>query len=320
MDPAALDIFGLGQCALDSQMDPAALDIFGLGQCALDHVVSIDHYPAPDSKCEFGELVIQGGGPVATATVALTRWGLSCSFTGVIGDDAFGERIRASLEEENVPTDRLVVREGATSQVAFITAEPATVRRTIFWRRPTGAPLGPEEVDLDGVKRARILYTDGLYAEAALAACRVAKQHGTEVVVDAGSLREGILDIARLSDHFIVSATFARSYAGSEDPWETCRRLRELGPMVVGVTLGPKGCVALAGDDACTVPAHSVDARDTTGCGDVFHAGYAYGLLKGWPVDQRLDFGAWAAAEVARHLGGRRGIPSASDYPGMTRE
>ncbi len=68
-------------------------DIFGLGQCSLDCIGRIDAYPPPDVKCECSETVIQGGGPVATALVALSQWGISCAFTGVIGDDLFGSMI-----------------------------------------------------------------------------------------------------------------------------------------------------------------------------------------------------------------------------------
>jgi len=55
-------------------------------------------------------------------------------------------------------------------------------------------------------------------------------------------------------------------------------------------------------------------APDTTGCGDVFHAGFIYGLLKGWGVEKCLDFAAWAGAMVSLELGGRAGIPTVEDY------
>ena len=64
-------------------------DVFGLGQCSLDYVGRIPAWPHPDTKCEFHDMVIQGGGPVATALVALSRWGLACRFAGVAGDDPF---------------------------------------------------------------------------------------------------------------------------------------------------------------------------------------------------------------------------------------
>jgi sugar/nucleoside kinase (ribokinase family) len=57
-----------------------------------------------------------------------------------------------------------------------------------------------------------------------------------------------------------------------------------------------------------------MDTLDTTGCGDVFHAGITYGVLGGWDLKRSLDFAAWAAALVSTKLGGREGIPAAKDY------
>jgi sugar/nucleoside kinase (ribokinase family) len=82
---------------------------------------------------------------------------------------------------------------------------------------------------------------------------------------------------------------------------------------VAGVTLGEKGYVALHGRDVIQKPAYPVQAMDTTGCGDVFHAGFIYGLIQGWDVEKNLDLGAWAAARVSLRMGGRSGIPSLSD-------
>lgn len=282
--------------------------VFGLGQCSLDFIGVIAVYPPPDAKCEFHNLHIEGGGPVATAMVALRRWGVPVYFAGLVGDDDYGHRIVASLKEEGVDTGGVVVREGHTSQVAFIMTEPATARRTVFWQRPTGLPLQSKEIDVLKLPSSAMLYTDGLFMEAALHACRQAKRMGVPVFVDGGTLRKGMLELAHLSDCFIVSETFSRSL--SDDAATTCRRLAELGCPFVGVTLGAGGCVALARGAWIHQPAYPTNVADTTGCGDVFHAGVAYGLLRGWSPERCLDLGAWAAASVAAHLGGRRGIPT----------
>ncbi len=290
-------------------MSDKSFQVYGLGQCCLDYVGKVDTYPLPDVKCEFTEMVIQGGGPVATALVALARWSISCTFTGVIGDDQFGSIIKETLEDENVDTGGLLVRQGSDSQFAFILAEPGVGRRTIFWRRPTGSPPSPEEIDYSSVRKAEVFHTDGLFTEASLAAASAAKEAGVQVVVDAGSLRGGMLDLARLSDYFLASETFADELVGQGKPLQACHELAELGPHVVGVTLGPKGYVALDGGRIIERPAYQVEAVDTTGCGDVFHAGFIYGLLKRWKVDKSLDFAAWTAAQVSLQLGGRAGIP-----------
>lgn len=279
----------------------------------------MDRFPEPDSKCEFHDLTIQGGGPVATALVALSRWGKRCFFCGVVGDDAFGSAIADSLRSEGIETQGILIREGCGSQFAFIAAEGGTGRRTIFWRRPTGAPLSPEEIPWETVRRSRIVLTDGLFIDAALALARKAKEWSIPVVVDAGSLRDGMLDLARWSDHFIASETFARSLMGADDPEGACRRLADLGPAVVGVTLGARGSVFFTDGRLTRHEAYAVDAVDTTGCGDVFHGAYVYGLLEGRPMTQRVAFASWASAQVARRLGGRAGIPALRDFPGPFR-
>jgi len=290
--------------------------VFGLGQCSLDYLRRAASFPAPDSKCELADLAVQGGGPVATALVALSRWGVPCSFAGVVGGDGFGEAIARSLVSEGIDTAGLLRREGSSSQFAFIAVEEGG-RRTIFWRRPTGPPLSAGEVDMNLVARSRVLLTDGLFIEASIAAARRAREAGVDVVVDGGTLRKGMLGLARHSDHFICSETFARAMVGTDDAGEACRRIAALGPKVAGVTLGRRGYAAFFDGRHYEGPAYHVEAVDTTGCGDVFHAGYVYGLLQGWEVRKRLDFGAWAASRASLRLGGRAGIPPASTYPGF---
>ncbi len=295
-------------------MEDRIPEVYGLGQCSLDYIGKISGYPPADSKCEFTGLAVQGGGPVATALAALSRWGILCTFAGVIGDDPFGKQIRAGLEREGIDLQGLLIRKGFESQFAFIAAESGLGRRTIFWQRPTGPPPAPEELDFDLIRRAKVFHTDGLFPEASLAAAKAAREAGVPVIVDAGSLREGMLDLARLSDYFIASSAFARSLAGKGDPLAACREIAAVCPGLVGLTLGKEGYLALDRGRVIRRPAYPVEAVDTTGCGDVFHAGFIYGVLKSWTVDQSLDWGAWAASRVSLKLGGRAGIPPLPEW------
>jgi len=296
-------------------MSDRTFQVYGLGQCCLDYVGLVDAYPPADAKCEVREMIVQGGGPVATALVALTRWGLSCAFAGVVADDHFGSVIEASLDDEGIDTSGLIVRPGSNSQFSYIVADPETGTRTVFWRRPTGAPPRPDEIDVDLIRHARVVHLDGLLMEASLAAATEARNAGGWVVVDAGSLRDGMLDLARHSDIFFASEKLSRELVGDDKPMDACHKLAELGPDLVGVTLGHRGYVALHRGRAIERPAHKVNAVDTTGCGDVFHAGLTYGLIAGWDPEKSLDFGAWAAAMVSLEPGGRTGIPAKNDYP-----
>ncbi len=283
-------------------------DVFGLGQCVVDRLGFVDTYPQPDEKREFADMRIECGGPIATALVALARWGRRCSFAGVVGDDDEGRRITADLDREGVERSQVLVRDGSQTQYAFVAVERGSGRRMIFWQRPTGAPPGPEEVDGSG---ARVFLTDGLFPEASVALAERAEC----VVVDAGALRDGTRALLPLADVFVASESFARAYVGADDPKGACRRMREDGVKVAGVTLGGRGYVASFQDTLIERPAHPVDAVDTTGCGDLFHAGVVEGVLEGWTWERTFEFAAWAAAQAATRLGGRAGIPAHSDAP-----
>lgn len=288
------------------------IDVYGLGQCSMDYLAPVDRYPGVDSKCEFSGLTVQGGGPVATALVALSRWGMRCAYTGVVGDDGFGREIISGLESEGIDTADVITRAGCRSQFAFIAAEKHGGRRTIFWQRPTGPALAAAEVNTAAIGRARLFHTDGLYIDAAIAGCLAARNAGTTVVLDAGTLRDGVLDVVAMTDCCIVSEVFAQQLVGVDDPEAACNELARRGPAMVGVTLGARGYAALFQNRFIQRPAVSVAAVDTTGCGDIFHAGVIFGLLNQWPHEKALAYAAWAAAAVATKLGGRDGIPDAA--------
>jgi ribokinase len=292
--------------------------VTGLGQCCLDFLALVDSYPEADTKKEAMEIRQQGGGPVATALVALSRLGVKCMFHGVVGDDEEGGKISRSLLDEGVDVDGLVVRQGARSQRAFIVVDAETAGRTIFWKRPTARPIAPEELGegfLRGDGSAFVLL-DGLMEEASLYAARKAGTLGVPVMLDAGRLRPGMLDIAGVSDYVVASSEFARQMdwyeSGGLSPERVRGAIKEHGLKVVTVTLGEEGSVTVpgSGGEVIRTPAFKVSAVDTTGAGDVFHGGYIYGLLKGWDIYETLRFASAFAALKCRRLGGRAGIAS----------
>jgi ribokinase len=289
------------------------MHVTGIGQCSLDYLAVVDRYPAPDTKREALTWEEQGGGPVATALVTLRRLGADVSFCGVVGDDVAGQKIRSSLLGENVDITGLATRDHSNSQRAFIVIERGSGRRTIIWKRPTGQPLAAEELRDGFLEGTDFLLLDGLMAEVSMHAAREARVMRVPVMLDAGRVRGGMLELARLSDYVVASEEFARDMDLPDyfaDGTGFLRRARGLFPGVFTVTCGERGSVTLMNEEVVHQPAFGVETVDTTGAGDVFHGGYAFGLLKGWPLGDTLRFASALAAMKCRHLGGRAGIPS----------
>ncbi len=247
---------------------------------------------------------------MATALVVLARWGISARFSGIVCEDPFGRLILQGLEEEQIDTSAVLLRKGDHSQFAFICVERETGKRTIFWGRPAHPSFPAAEIPdgfLDGVDA---LHLDGLFLKASLHLAKEARERKIPVILDAGSLRPGMLELVRYTDHLIAAENFMDQFQPELPLTTRMRRLRQMGPRVVTVTLGRKGSVSLWKRATSRLPALRVQARDTTGAGDVFHGAYIYGLLQGWPVPERIRWATVAAGLSCRFLGGRSGIPA----------
>ena len=289
------------------------MHVTGLGQCSLDYLSLVDVYPQVDTKKEVLEWHEQGGGPVATALVALSRLGVSCRFYGMTGDDEAGGKIRQSLADEGLDVQGLVKRRESASQLAFIAVEKSTAKRTIFWRRPSGKVLQPDELGEDFLLGSNFLLIDGLMMDASFAAVKKAKEMHVPVMLDAGSARPGILELARLCDYVVASEVFAEGLGWELMPESLQKEYVSLGVTALTVTQGEGGSITVSDDRIIRMPAFTVEAVDTTGAGDVFHAGYIYGLLQEWDLERVVRSASALAAMKCLQMGGRKGIPCLAD-------
>ncbi|OFZ56463.1 MAG: hypothetical protein A2428_14390 [Bdellovibrionales bacterium RIFOXYC1_FULL_54_43] len=286
--------------------------VIGLGQCSLDYLAVVDPYPPANSKVDVVEWDEQGGGPVATALVTLSKFGVSCSFCGVIGDDHEGEKIRDDLIRSGIDVAGLRQRAGCASQVAFIAVEKGTGNRTVFCRRSTGSDLAGDELPDAAFSGAGVLLVDGVMPDACLRAAEEAEKRQVPVLLDAGRVREGTLRLIEHCDYVVGSTLFAEQLGWTGDPATFQKVAGSLKfKKALTLTFGERGSVTFnrSGRFFKTL-AHSVKALDTTGAGDVFHGACCYGILKGWPLELTLEFASVTAALKCKKLGGRSGIPT----------
>lgn len=286
-----------------------APQVVGLGQCSLDILGRMNCYPELDQKVELTSLLLQGGGPVATALVTLARLGIETAMVGATGDDQFGRQIRQELSEEKIDCTHLLMHPGTSSQVAFIAVD-ASGHRNIFWHRGTASPEIPRPLEMFLPASVQLLHLDGLHPELATVAAKLARDRQVTTMLDGGTLRPGMETLLPLIDHLVVSEKFARQFSPHPDPDVILRHLAAYGAQAVTITFGSSGSRSIDSEGRIFCQAaYAMDVVDTTGCGDVFHGGYIYGLLQKWPLPRILDFAAACAALKTRAVGGRTAIP-----------
>jgi ribokinase len=282
-----------------------------IGYNALDVLVEVARPAPPDSKQAVPPIQLAGGGPGATAAVAMARLGDHVRLATVLGDDVGAAVQRQELTAAGVDLTPSVTVAGHPSPRAVILVAPAAETRTIYWSRGALPPRDPAQVDPDWLQGCDLLYCDGHDVPAALRLARAARQRGLPVVLDAGGVRPGSAELVATCTDVISSAGFAPRLTGAPGPVAALRALRALGPARVAMTFGAAGVLALGEHDdrPFHIPAFAVAVRDTTGAGDAFHAGYAHARGRGedWPA--ALEFGAAVAACSCTGWGGRQGLP-----------
>jgi len=289
----------------------APFDVVGIGLNAIDYLCRIPRCPVPGEKLRMTGFARQGGGQVATALVALSRWGLRTTYVGNVGDDEHGRISLALLADEGIDLSHARIVSGASSQFAVILVQDDSGERTILWERDARIRIRAEDLPLAAIRAARAVLLDGHDVLPSVAAARAARDAGVPVVLDAETVQEGTFDLLGACDHIVASSGFVERFAPGLPPEEGVRRIHErFTPVTSSVTLGVRGAVGFDGERLHHRPAIRVKAADTTGAGDIFHAGFLFALLSGRSFPEILSFGNAAAGLSCRKVGGRAAIPS----------
>jgi sulfofructose kinase len=285
------------------------VNIAGIGQSSIDYIGFIEKYPPEDTKCEVSQWHISGGGPVPTALVALSRFGMSTRFMGKIGSDEAGKIIKDGLIKEKINITYLIEQEGAHSQIAFIVVNKNNGKRTIFWSKTTAQPFKKDDLSVSFLDKINFLHLDGYEIELSVEAAYRARQQSIPVMLDAGRMRDDLYNLIPLCDYVVCSEQFSYVF-GRNDHETTLSELLKMGVKTATVTLGVQGSLTASNREKFSHLAYPVDVVDTTGAGDIFHAGYIYGLLKNWSLKETVSFASAVSALNCRQIGGRGVIPT----------
>ena len=290
------------------------------GAVGTDRVLTVDQYPPCGEKVAVTGLSVLAGGQAATAMVACRAFGLArVRYVGKVGDDDFGRRQTASLDEAGV--DRALVREepGVPSQWADIVVDGASGERTIFWQRDSRLNFRAGELDDEALLDAPVLLLDGYDTANAARVAKKARARGILTVTDIDHFFPGMEELLPCIDVCISSESFPHEFSGEGDLERALRAVARLCPGIVGATRGVRGVAVLGAGGVETCPAYPVRAVDTTGAGDVFHGGLVYGLTRGWPLCRTLRFAQAAAAVNCLKPGARGNLRPAAEVETFAR-
>jgi sulfofructose kinase len=185
--------------------------------------------------------------------------------------------------------------------------------RVVLWDRDERLNLADAEVTHDAIAGARVVHVDDEDVRASIRAATIARSLGIDVTTDIDRAVGGVDEIIALATHPIFSEHVATELTGESDPERALRRLRNTHSGLLTITLGAAGAMTLDGDTLIHAAGFQVKAVDTTGAGDIFRAGFIYGLAEGWETERLLRFANAAAAASCTKPGAMDSSPELAE-------
>jgi len=320
MTEATLDVVGIGNAIIDL-LAHAEDSFLGEQQLAKGSMTLIDEATAERLYAAMGPTTRASGGSAGNTIAGLGSLGASCGYIGKLRDDELGAAYRHDLLAAGVRFATPMAKDGpATARcIIFVTSD---AERTMNTYLGACVNLTADDIDAELVRSAKITYLEGyLYDEphakqAFHKASDLAHAAGRKVAL---SLSDAFC-VERHRDDFLsfirerVDVAFANEaeLLALFQTDDLDLALQSLSAIVdlAAVTLGQRGSVIVRGEERIASSAAPV-ARvvDTTGAGDLYAAGFLYGLTRDLPLEECGRIAGLAAAEVISHFGARPETP-----------
>ncbi len=238
-----------------------------------------------------------GGGEAANVAVGIARLGTRSAFIGKVGNDAFGRFLTEELARHGVNVRGVVFDQDHKTRLAFVSLTATGDRDFEFWEQhPAGEQLKYAEVRLDWISRSRIVNIGALLLlrdpsrSTAFRIAAAARKMGCAIAFDPNlrmALWNSHREARRVTMRMIKASTILRLnedegkfLAGKSSLNGIAKEMRKLGPELVVITRGSKGCYFQTAGAEGLVPGFHVRTIDTTGCGDGFFAGLLHQLAR----------------------------------------
>jgi ribokinase len=291
-----------------------------VGSSNIDLVMKMARLPRVGETVTDATFVQAFGGKGANQAVGAARAGGEVAFVGCVGDDAYGQQVRGSLEADGIDTRFVFTEPGVASGTALILVGGGG-ENYISVAPGANDRLTPAHVDRarEAIEGAAIVVTQ----------CEIPPETIEHVVALGAELGKPVLlnlaPARRLSDAALsrltllaVNETEAESLTGrrvasDREVQEAAGALLAKGPRTVVLTLGARGAYVGAEGVRSLVPGFAVEAVDTTAAGDVHGGALAVALVEGRPVLEAVRFANAAAALSVTRLGAQPSAPRRSD-------
>jgi len=266
----------------------------------------------------MGPAIETSGGSAGNTAAGLSSLGGKAAYIGKVSDDHLGKVFRHDIKAIGVTYNTPALEQGETTARSMIFVTPDG-ERSMNTYLGACVKLSADDIDPGMVQDAAITYFEGYLwdpenaKDAIREAARIAHASGRKVAMTLSDsfcvdrYRDEFLELITSGTVDIVFANDAelKSLYQTSDLQSGISALKEVCPLAA-ITMGEKGSVVVTREGTQEVDAHPIDTLvDTTGAGDLYAAGFLFGLTHGENLANCARLGGLAAAEVIQHIGPR---------------
>jgi sugar/nucleoside kinase (ribokinase family) len=317
MTAAKYDVLGIGNAIFDVlvQTDEGFLASHGMtkGSMAL-----IDEGRAASIYRDMGPATQMSGGSAANTIVGIASLGARAAYVGKVRDDEIGRLYVNDIRAAQVAFDTQPASDGPATGCSYILVTPDG-ERTMNTYLGAAQELMSADIDPAQIEAASIIYLEGYLwdpksaKEAFVKAATIAHGAGRKVALTLSDAfcvdryRDEFLELMRKGTVDLIFANEAELHSlYQSSDFDTALKQLQKDTKLGVVTRSEKGCVVACSDGVVAVPAFPIEKMvDTTGAGDLFAAGFLFGLVRNAGYVNAGKLGALAAAEVIQHIGAR---------------
>jgi sugar/nucleoside kinase (ribokinase family) len=248
------------------------------------------------------------GGSAANTISGASKLGVESGFIGKIHHDDVGLNYKSDLKDYGVQSYLLEGSQASGQSLVFVSPDG---ERTFATFLGAAASLLPEDINPDFFNNSNLFYIEGYLVQnhdLILRAVQLAKKAGLKVALDLASYNvvEGNLDfLNKIIDSYVdivfANEEEAKALTGLQ-PEEALESIADRVEIAV-VKVGERGALARCGTERVVVPAIEANCIDTTGAGDLFAAGFIYGMSTGRSLEDCTRFGTITAGKVIEAMG-----------------
>ena len=293
-------------------------DVVALGDLNVDIIAHFANFPSKGGDALAYSTELHCGGSAANAAIALARMGVTVGLIARVGPDSWALKALNSLQAAGVDAGGLQRDPAAMTGLMYVVVTPDG-ERTILGYRGANVLTDPNQIREEYIQGAKVFHLSGyaLLAEpqrsAAMLTLEMACRHSLTVTLDPGlSISQAALDemhaLLPVVNILLPNLSEAQKLARMTAPEDCAQILLNKGCQVVALKLGRDGCLVGSQEGLRRVPGLVVQARDSTGAGDGFAAGFITGCLAGLSLHSAAvlgnALGAMAAARVGASIEG----------------